>query len=324
MRLAVLAILGACGVAAQQASSGVGNPVPDDVTAYLVERRAHSQALLDLRNSAEDSMKAGNYAEAERAFRELGDVLGLARVYLVTNRPAEMARLLAAELEVRPRRTDLENSLANNLVKMGRPDLAIAAYMRALERSASPENRGEIYWAIGDLERGAGELASAVAALRKARELAPKSRPIAWSLAAALDASGQKEEAEAQYGPALGIDPNNPAALVKKATELLNGDLDMALMCVQRAQRLVAGDVSVSDLLGQIYLRKALPGQSVEVLRDVVALEPRNAEYRYHLALAYLQTRDREQALAELRIALTCEPSEFVRAQVENLLARNQ
>jgi hypothetical protein len=43
----------------------------------------------------------------------------------------------------------------------------------------------------------------------------------------------------------------------------------------------------------------------VKVLQEAVALLPQNATVRYHLAVAYLKTKQKPGAAAELRRALT-------------------
>lgn len=121
----------------------------------------------------------------------------------------------------------------------GRADLALAP----LERAVAIAQGGQVRWAASaddSLRRGLlhyqharvlerlGREGEALAALRRAAELAPGSRVIRSALAAALAGSGDREDAVRQFAAAGAADPALDAALARAWAAARAGRLDDA------------------------------------------------------------------------------------------------
>jgi tetratricopeptide (TPR) repeat protein len=255
MRLAFLATLLTFAAGAQTVS--------DDVTAYLRERRAELKAQQELRGAADELMRKGSYSAAEISYRQLGDREDLAVALLAQGRFEEA-------MGPAPYQLDHLNYLATFIGRLGREDLAVRVYKRALDVGG---NQAEIYHALGDFYGGRAEWDLALPQFRKAHELDPENRTSAFALAEALLASGRQSEADAEYRTILSVDPNDSAGLTKEARVIfvrnlskpaLQGgrradDLVLALNCIQRARGLSPDDPEISDLYGQIVLQMGLP-----------------------------------------------------------------
>ena len=122
----------------------------------------------------------------------------------------------------------------------------------------------------------------------------------------------QKKDSEAQkrYEAVIAINPraavaaNNLAWLYAER----GGNLDVALNLAQTATSQLAEAPEVLDTLGWVYLKKNLPGEAVPFFEKSVAKDAKNAEYHYHLGLAYARAGMKEKARAALERALEQNP----------------
>jgi Flp pilus assembly protein TadD len=79
-------------------------------------------------------------------------------------------------------------------------------------------------------------------------------------------------------------------------------------------------DPEISDTLGWIYLRKNTPENAIQVLKGSVAKGPKNAEYTYHLGLAYFRAGKTTEARQYLEAALSLEPNSSYAADAKKML----
>jgi tetratricopeptide (TPR) repeat protein len=114
---------------------------------------------------------------------------------------------------------------------------------------------------------------------------------------------------------------NNLAYLISTS----GGDLDEALTLARRARQLLPDMDEVSDTLGWIYLKKAMPEQAIELFDKLVQTKPERSTYHYHLALALSAKGDNFAAAEQLKAALNCNPgkdeAEKIR-QMQNTIRR--
>jgi Flp pilus assembly protein TadD len=61
---------------------------------------------------------------------------------------------------------------------------------------------------------------------------------------------------------------------------------------------------AVSDTLGWVYYKRQLYDSAIPVLQEAVRDEPKNGEFRFHLAASLLGAGRKEQARSELNAAL--------------------
>jgi len=139
-----------------------------------------------------------------------------------------------------------------------------------------------------------------------------------------LDGAGRHPEAQQVYEATLKIQPDNPIVLNNLAFLLAEtgGNLDDALSKAQRAKQLLPGMAEVSDTLGWIFLKKKLPDQAIDILKDLVVKQPNHAIYRFHLGMAYSQKGDKTRAMEQLREALKYSPSTEDKKKIEALITR--
>jgi len=192
----------------------------------------------------------------------------------------------------------------------------LATLTQRLDESADPAQKARLYLRIGAVEQSLGQSDAAIAAARNAHELAPADERIAIGLAGVL----VKNEQTAEVPSLLGVDPSDGAALLRKARAV--GDSSVAAYCAELAHRLLPGDPQVADSLGEIYIREAAWSQAGAALAEAVALAPQVATYHYHLALALRGSGHKDQAKAELLLALASNPSDQEREHIQTALAR--
>ena len=153
-------------VLAMAAASAAGaQTAPDDpVKAFLDEMRgphAQQEAISRKHIEAEDDLAAGRFREAEAAFRALGDMEGVSRVYLKEGRKNEAIQLAAADMAAHPDNHALRLVFANVAEQAGDPaalrqaqallpeDRVVAlALARALDANGRPDDALTIYRAV--------------------------------------------------------------------------------------------------------------------------------------------------------------------------------
>ena len=130
------------------------------------------------------------------------------------------------------------------------------------------------------------------------------------SLANVLEDMGQIADARVRYERILATNPEAYAVSSRLAALHVNhgGNLDAALALAQTAKQHLPDDPVVSDTLGWVYVRKALPTLARRHLEDAVRADPTRAVFRYHLGIAYEHLGERLKARDELARALALAP----------------
>jgi len=98
--------------------------------------------------------------------------------------------------------------------------------------------------------------------------------------------------------------------------------LDAALDLARRARLALPNSSTVSDTLGWIYCRRQLYDSAVPLLQEAVRDEPKNGEYRFHLAASLLGAGRKQQAQEELNAALKLDDGLRKRPEVQKLLVQ--
>lgn len=276
-------------------------------------------------------MQAGKLAEAEEAFQQAVELdprntralMGQVEILMARKKPQEALDLLQDQVTKYPERVDFRLALGNAAVRAGKYDLAIDAYQEALPRlDGDSKAKGDLYLRMGETYRRKGDMQSAIASLRRAKQLLPDSSTVGGTLAVAEAAAGQTEEAERQYRAVLQLDPENALAMNNLAYLLAEngGDLDEALALAHRARDLRQDLTEIHDTVGWIYLKKNMVGAAIGVFDAMVQMEPRNPTYHYHLGKALLASGDRFAATQQLNAALRLNPSEAEAEKIKELL----
>ena len=178
---------------------------------------------------------------------------------------------------------------------------------RALKKTVEADPQSlQAYTMLGRMYYQQGRLDLARVELEKYVNTAPMSVPGNTMLGTILELQGKKEEAKGRYGKALQIDPRAAVAANNLAWINSNssGNLDMALQLAQTAKAQLPNRHEIDDTLGWIYYKKGLSSMAVESLKTSTQKQPDNPIYNYHLALAYNQSGNKDEARKHLEKAL--------------------
>jgi len=196
----------------------------------------------------------------------------------------------------------------------------VESMTKRLDSIKDPKVKADTYVLISGVYESLGDPGAAVAAARKARELAPEEARIAMALAHALLANGETSEVAAL----IGVDPTDGHALASRALEFSQhpGDtLPVAAYCAELAHKLLPDDLDVTDTLGSIYMLEGMSAKAILTLEQLVTQAPWVYSYHYHLARAFFQLGRKEYAISELQDALAWNPPDDDRQAIQNLLA---
>ncbi|MFT8244114.1 tetratricopeptide repeat protein [Roseomonas sp. BN140053] len=177
---------------------------------------------------------------------------------------------------------------------------------------------------LGDVLRGRGRFPEAVAAYTEAlSRLAPGTAnwPLHYALGIALERAGRWEEAEAEFGRALSLAPDQPAVLNYLAYSWADRGLRLpeARRMLERAAELRPQDGSIADSLGWVMFRQGDLRGAVEALERATELESRNATINDHLGDAYWAVGRLPEARFQWSRALDLGPEP---AEAERLLTK--
>lgn len=269
------------------------------------------------------------YQEAEAQFRELLRqhphdlrlLFSLAEVMLRTNRQAEALRMVQEAWRKDPGNPALRLALANTAVRVNQLDLAEQEYRALL--SSSPDSI-DVAIRLGEVLRRKGRLAESLELLKQAYGRNPSHSGLALQLALTHEAMGDWRSAVPLYEAILRQDPNHLIALNNLAYRYadMGKDLDTALTYAQRAQRQAPTNDDVTDTLAWVYIRRNLNDTAISLLKPLVAKQPRNPLYHFHLGLALLQKGDRAAARQSLQTALSLNPSKEDEQKIREALAK--
>lgn len=256
------------------------------------------------------------FQEAEKLFRELyqpkaGDfraLKGMVELYAAQGQTEKALALLNGELAHYPDSLTVRSLLAATAVRAGKVDLAIQQYEQLLARR--PDDQ-ETCTKLGELYQRKRDPTRSLAMFQKAADLAPGDWRALGRLASAQQESGQRPQAQANYRHALelgGDDPDLFNNLAYLETEM-GSNFDDALALAQKALSRSPGNPQYADTMGFIYLKKRDTASALHIFQTLSNRYPHDAGFRYHLALALLQSGNRAQGEQELRTAVAADPA---------------
>jgi len=275
-----------------------------------------------------------NLKESETWFRKAFDtnpaninsLRALVETIGAQNQPARALEVLRTEAQKYPNRVEIREMLGNYLVRTGKLEAGAAEFKAAAESQLATNKAAAVslYLKMGEIQRIKGDHAGAIQTGEKARALDSRNFQALAFLALAYDGAGKPQEARRIYNEALKIDPNNVVVLNNYAYLLAQtgGSLDEALTYAQRAMQAKPEVDEIADTLGWIYLKKQLTDNAIEMFQRIVAKQPRNPVYQYHLALALDQKGNRDEARKHVEIALQNNPPQSDVESMRRLLQK--
>jgi tetratricopeptide (TPR) repeat protein len=228
---------------------------------------------------------------------------------LETNPAHESARVLAASLDGQPAPPTLEPGLAAALASLraGRFDEvrpAVEVHLRAHARDAlASVLLGFAALEGRDWERAETELAAAAADL-------PPSRRVAEARGRAQRRLGRLEEAVASYRQALTIGPETADNWLHLADAYRERqDLAPGLEAAQTAARLLGEESGRGQrMLASFHDLRGDRAKAQEILRRLLARQPKDVEARYNLAYSLDASHEIVEAEASYRRVLELKP----------------
>jgi tetratricopeptide (TPR) repeat protein len=316
-------------------------------SAALIGARKFSEArqlLEDLVRQQPDSVDAAyqfgalnlaeqKYAAAESNFRKVYQLtpnatrglLGIADALMAQKKNDAAMSLLQTAADKDGSKVEIRVALANLAVRAGKTDLGIGEYGKALSTvGAKSKAAGEIYLRLGEAYNAKGDFASGAQNLQQARQIMPDNLLVLKLLALSQENAGHFAEARATWEAAMKLAPNDGVVLNNLAFRYAEdgADLNQALTLAQKAKQLLPDAPDVSDTLGWIYYKKNLNDSAIDIFRGLVAKQPTNAGFRYHLGAALLQKGDKSGARKELGDALKSNPKPAEKTKIQQLIAR--
>jgi tetratricopeptide (TPR) repeat protein len=266
--------------------------------------------------------------EAEKLFRKaykpgdenLRPLLGLAQTLAAENRANEMLPILEAEAAKAPNRPQVQLMLGESYASTG--DFGKAK--QVLQDLAAHSELALAHMRLGSLQIRTGEVDQGIAALKKARELAPQSIEPLLLLGNAQLATQRLEDAKGSYRAALKLDSGNLEALNNLAFTVADtgGSLEEALKLATQALQKAPKQANITDTMGYIYLKMRKNETALQVFRNLAKQYPTNATFRYHHGLALLDMGNSSEAKAELQAAIAAKPAPALAAKIREALKR--
>jgi len=244
--------------------------------------------------------------QVEPLSRETLYLLGLS--YIQENKPDAALSLIRARLRDNPRWAEGYEVAGSLMLLASRYDAAETFFRQAISQDPQPASEWQ---GLGDALLLQSKYDQALDAFRKALDRSSQSADLYMRMAQIHDRKGEWDKAEEDYQKVLIFEPDDAVAKNNLAWDYAEhaGNMSVALRLAQEAANTRPDDPEISDTLGWVYLRMNTPDSAVRVLKDSVAKGPKNAEYSYHLGIAYFKTGNTAEAKRYLESALTLQPN---------------
>jgi tetratricopeptide (TPR) repeat protein len=303
---------------------------------YAVAKSEAEQLAHDTKDAPQVEMQLGvialgqgRYAQAEELFRKLykegsSDLQPLAALvdtYEAEHMPDRALALMQEEAQRSPESTGKGALLVATAEAAGKSDVALAELNKmAAQNPAS----AEVQVRIGALQQKDGNIPEALRAFERARQLAPDRKGIDAMVATLEDQSGKKTEALASYRKALAKMPGDPTILNNLAFLLVEtgGDTQEALDLVSTALRKSPNAAQLRDTLAWIQLKRHNTAEALPILRALTDKYPQDNTFRYHYAVALIESGDRASAKRQAETALSQKPPTELAGELRSLLAQ--
>lgn len=256
------------------------------------------------------------FKEAEKLFREtyraqgtdFRGLKGLVEVYAAQGDWKKAVATVASAIDRDPNAAGLHSLLASTAARGNQPELAIQEYEWIVERQPDAL---EAYLALGQLYQRQRNLAQSAAALGKARDLAPKEWRNWARLAIVQQEAGEREAAGNNYRRALQLGADDPHVWNNLAylEAEIGSNLDDALTLAGKALARSPTNPQFADTMGFVYLKKRNTATALDVFQKLSSKYPNEAVFRYHLALALLESGDQARGEQQLKKALAADPT---------------
>jgi tetratricopeptide (TPR) repeat protein len=191
-------------------------------------------------------------------------------------------------------------------------------------------HNGHAYGLLGKTQSAKGDDDAAINNLNEGIKENPGFADLYILLGGAYEKKHDLEKAKTAYQNALQARREDPVASNNLAYVLLEtgGNTDLALQLARTARRGLPELSNVADTLGWAFYQKGVYRSAIEMFQEAIKLsaknkEPENAEYHYHLGLAYAKSEQPALAKQHLERVLKLDPkypeADDVRKQLAGL-----
>ncbi|TNE60690.1 MAG: PEP-CTERM system TPR-repeat protein PrsT [Alphaproteobacteria bacterium] len=276
---------------------------PDNGEAHMLQARA--------------MLAAGLYTGARISFQRamqsakapLGQDEGNWYLFAVSalGRHYQEAKRLLPLLVPSARPSDVRASVVGNfLMASGDTDAAILAFRDAMASDPSSDAAVGLASALGLTD----QKGQAINILRSFIDKNPEDRNARMELGRQLEMDGRTEEAAKQYERVLKTGVADAQVIARLALAYLRLGNRTSIPLAERAYLILPEDPSILDTYGWIMLQAARDtGKAIVALERATRRAPAQAEYKYHLGMAYLAEGRRADARRMLEQALKLDPN---------------
>lgn len=285
---------------------------------YHYYRNEFKQALGFLRKALSDESSLGE-ADLRNARCYLAlSLRGLADKLAAGGEIEAALQQLGSAIEVRDDFPDLHFRVAALLEQLGRPDEAIEAYRRALERHAGYV---DACVALARCLAAQGDLKGAVTSFERAFEMRIESIRRPFDRGIELLRAGRRDQAFERLQEVFQAAPKISDVYLAQALDSMKAEeYEKALVDLERAIEMNPAYPDLHNFRGIALCEAARPAEAVAAFARAAELCPGQLVPRLNLAFAHLRANQIEEAAAELESILETQPDEPVAtAKLEEL-----
>jgi Flp pilus assembly protein TadD len=255
-----------------------------------------------------------NFSESEKYFQQalqLGTNMealqGLSGIYIAEKQNAKALAVVNQSIASNPANSGLYTLLGSIQQTMKDNAGAEVSFQKAV--SLDKKNTAA-YASLNVLQASTGAKDTALATAHAWLDNNPDDVRAYVATGALEQQRGNLEAAEKLYQKALQLRPDYPPAANNLAYVMLQrgGNVDVALSLAQTAVRGLPDSPNAADTLGWAYYHKGAFRSAIDSLELAARKSPTNAEYRYHLGMAYQKNNDLAKAKVEFEKVLQIDP----------------
>jgi tetratricopeptide (TPR) repeat protein len=246
----------------------------------------------------------------------------LADYDVIQKHPERALARVNASIQKNPNNSFFYDLLAQLQLKEKRINEAAETAQRAIQLNSSDGEAVSLFAQIA-VERGM--TSQAVEAWLKWSSSHPNDAGAFAILGTLEESRGNPKTAETYYKKSLQIQPRQPIAANNLAYRLLENDEtpDIALTLAETARQAMPDSPNTADTLAWAYYHKGTYKFARNLLEDAIDISPDCASMHYHLGMVYTKLKDKRNAAAQFKKALTlphdAQMAGQVRAALQNL-----
>jgi Flp pilus assembly protein TadD len=203
----------------------------------------------------------------------------------------------------------------------GKSEMALAELQKLAQQHPAS---ADVQVRIAQLEIKHGHVDEALQALQRAQQLAPNAKGLDFAIGNLQDQLGRKAEAVASYRKALAKTPDNPLLLNNLAFLLAEtgGNLNEAQQMVSTAIRKAPNLPQLQDTLAWVEIKQHHEAAALQILSSLTKEHPDAVTFRYHYAVALIDSGNRSAGKDQAETALSEKPPAEMATALRNLLAQ--